>query len=58
MSPNDVHAALLAPARLVKHDGAIFVTDDKGMHLLRSVAVRCSEYLREGRPAHQTHLCL
>jgi hypothetical protein len=34
--PNDVHAALQAPARLVTHDGAIFVTDDQGLHLLRS----------------------
>jgi hypothetical protein len=34
---NDMHAALQAPARLVKHDGAIFVTDDKGMHLLRTL---------------------
>jgi hypothetical protein len=34
--PNDVHAALHAPARLVTHDGAIFVTDDRGLHLLRS----------------------
>ena len=34
--PNDVHAALHAPAQLLKHDGAIFVTDDKGMHLLKS----------------------
>jgi len=35
--PNDVHAALHARARLLTHDGAIFVTDDKGMHLLRSL---------------------
>ena len=35
--PNDVHAALQAPARLVTHDGAIFATDDKGMHLLRTL---------------------
>lgn len=34
--PNDVHAALHAPARLLKHDGVIFVTDDKGVHLLKS----------------------
>lgn len=32
--PNDVHAALHAPARLLKHDGSIVVTDDKGLHLL------------------------
>ena len=34
--PNDVHAALYAPARLLKHDGSIFVTDDKGIHLLKT----------------------
>ena len=34
--PNDVHAALHAPAQLLEHDGAIFVTDDQGMHLLKS----------------------
>jgi len=41
--PNDVHAALQAPARLVKHDGAIFVTDDKGMHLLRTLELLLPE---------------
>jgi hypothetical protein len=35
--PNDVHAALHAPARLIRHDGSIFVTDHRGMHLLRSL---------------------
>jgi hypothetical protein len=35
--PNDVHAALHAPARLIQHDGSIFVTDERGMHLLRSL---------------------
>jgi hypothetical protein len=35
--PNDVHAALHAPARLIKHDGSIFVTDDKGVHLLAAL---------------------
>jgi len=34
--PNDVHAALHTPARLIQHDGSIFVTDDKGAHLLES----------------------
>ncbi len=41
--PNDVHAALQAPARLVKHDGAIFATDDKGMHLLRTLELSLPE---------------
>ena len=41
--PNDVHAALQAPARLVKHDGAIFVTDDKSMHLLRTLELLLPE---------------
>jgi hypothetical protein len=41
--PNDVHAALVAPAKLVTHDGAIFVTDDKGMHLLRTLEHLLSE---------------
>ena len=41
--PNDVHAALQAPARLVKHAGAIFVTDDKGMHLLRTLELALPE---------------
>ena len=36
--PNDVHAALHAPARLLKHDGSILVADDRGVHLLRSLA--------------------
>jgi hypothetical protein len=35
--PNDVHAALHAPARLIKHDGSILVTDDQGVHLLQSI---------------------
>jgi hypothetical protein len=35
--PNDVHAALHAPARLIKHDGSILVTDDQGVHLLASL---------------------
>jgi hypothetical protein len=35
--PNDVHAATHAPARLAKHDGAIFASDEKGMHLLRTL---------------------
>jgi hypothetical protein len=35
--PNDMHAVLHAPARLLKHDGSIFVTDDKGMHLLKAL---------------------
>ena len=34
--PNDVHAALHAPARLIRHQGAIFVTDDRGAHLLEA----------------------
>ena len=34
--PNDVHAALHAPAKLIKHDGSIVVTDDKGLHVLRT----------------------
>jgi hypothetical protein len=34
--PNDVHAALHAPARLIRHDGSILVIDDKGAHLLSS----------------------
>jgi hypothetical protein len=42
-APNDVHAALEAPAKLVKHDGAIFVTDDKGMHLLRTLELLLPE---------------
>jgi hypothetical protein len=32
--PNDVHAALHAPAHLIKHDGSILTIDDKGAHLL------------------------
>jgi hypothetical protein len=35
--PNDVHAAVHAPARLIHHDGAIFATDHRGTHLLRSL---------------------
>jgi hypothetical protein len=35
--PNDVHAALHAPARLVKHDGVILVSGPQGMHLMRSL---------------------
>jgi hypothetical protein len=35
--PNDVHAALHAPARLIKHEGCIFVADDRGTHLMRSL---------------------
>ena len=34
--PNDVNAALHAPARLIRHQGSIFVTDDRGAHLLES----------------------
>jgi hypothetical protein len=34
--PNDVHAALHAPAKLIQHDGSIVVTDDKGLHILRT----------------------
>jgi hypothetical protein len=34
--PNDVHAALDAPARLVKHDGSIVVADGQGVHLLHA----------------------
>jgi hypothetical protein len=35
--PNDIHAALYAPTRLIKHDGSIFVVDDKGVHLLAAL---------------------
>ncbi|HWO22816.1 MAG TPA: hypothetical protein VNO30_28850 [Kofleriaceae bacterium] len=34
--PNDVHAALHVPAKRITHDGAIVVTDDRGLHLLRT----------------------
>jgi Domain of unknown function (DUF4157) len=34
--PNDVHAALHAPAKRITHDGSIVVTDDRGLHLLRT----------------------
>ncbi|HWO26429.1 MAG TPA: hypothetical protein VNO30_47200, partial [Kofleriaceae bacterium] len=34
--PNDVYAALHAPAKRVTHDGSIVVADDRGLHLLRT----------------------
>ncbi len=34
--PSDVHAALHAPARLIRHQGTLFVTGDKGAHLLEA----------------------
>jgi hypothetical protein len=34
--PNDVHAALHAPAKLARHEGSIVVTDDKGLHVLET----------------------
>jgi hypothetical protein len=34
--PNDVHAALHAPAKRVEHEGSIVVTDDKGLHVLEA----------------------
>jgi hypothetical protein len=38
--PNDVHAALHAPAKRVKHEGSIVVTDDKGLRRGRGEAAR------------------
>ncbi len=35
--PNDVHAALELPAGLLKHDGVILASDDKGLHTLRAM---------------------
>jgi Domain of unknown function (DUF4157) len=34
--PNDVHAALHAPAKRITHEGSIVVTDDRGLHLLQT----------------------
>lgn len=35
--PNDVHAPVHAPARLIKHDGSILVIDERGVHLLEAL---------------------
>jgi hypothetical protein len=41
--PNDVHAALHAPARLIKHDGSIIVIDERGVHLLGALPAPLAE---------------
>lgn len=55
--PNDVHAALHAPARLAKHEGVIFASDEKGMHLLRTLELLMPETpSMAGLLAHQPML--
>jgi hypothetical protein len=51
---NDVHAAISAPAKYVKHEGGIYVSDDKGTHIAKVI----QPYVKMDEPSAEAFLAL